>query len=199
MNTATDGFDEPKKKKFDRKAFASGENRAGAEENNRKQTQFPLKKPGSKNFFRVCTDPESRAYGVNVLEGTMGKLSIVTQDIVDQNADVAARVKSRNLYVCINHNGDFFVWPVGNDGSLWSQSALKAIQVAEKQWLRIHPNGFAQGYDHEVVSAAKYPVLAAQEPAWLPAGSEILDGAMEACAITDINDASLQELLKGLK
>jgi hypothetical protein len=199
MNLDNQGGAQPQKKKFDRKAFASGENRASADENNRKQTQFPLKKPGSKNFFRVCTDPESRAYGVNVLEGTMGKLSVVTQDVVDQNAEVAARVKSRNLYTCVNHNGDYFVWPMGNDGGAWSQSALKAIQVAEKQWLRIHPNGFAQGYDHEVVLAAKYPVLAAQEPVWLPTGAEILDSAMEACAITDINDASLQELLKGLK
>lgn len=198
MSTNNEG-NQPQKKKFNRNAFASGENRAAAEDNNRKQTQFPLKKPGSKNFFRVCTDSESRIYGVNVLEGTMGKLYIVTEDVVNQSPEVAARAKSRNLYTCVNHNGDYFVWPVGNDGGAWSQSALKAIQVAEKQWLRIHPNGFAQGYDHEVVSEAQYPVLAAQEPIWLPTGTEILDSAMEASAITDLNDAPLQELLKGLK
>jgi hypothetical protein len=199
MEHLNEGASSPSKKQFNRKAFASNENRAVTEDNNKKQTQFPLKKPGSKNFFRVCIDPDSRLYGVNVLEGTMGKLHIVSEDVVNQNAEVAERVKSRNLFTCVNHNGDYFVWPVGNDGGTWSQSALKAIHVAEKHWLRIHANGFAQGYDHEVVSAAKYPVLAAQEPIWIPTGSEILDNAMEAAAITDVNDAPLQEILKGLK
>ena len=188
----------PKKKKFDRKAFASGENHA-AEENNKKQTQFPLKKPGSKNFFRVCNDPDSRVYGVNVLEGTMGKLYVVSEDVVAESAEVAERVKSKNLFTCVNHNGDYFVWPIANDGGPWSQSALKAVHTAEKTWLRIHANGFAQGYDHEPVSSAKYPELAAKEPVWSPTGAEILDSAMDASAITDLNDAPLQELLKGLK
>lgn len=190
---------QPKKKKFDRKAFATGENRAVAEDNTRTQTQFPLKKPGSKNFFRVCTDPDSRVYGVGVLEGAMGKLYVVSEDVVSQSAEAAERVKSKNLFTCVNHNGDYFVWPISNSSDPWSQSALKAVQVAEKTWLRIHPNGFAQGYDHEAVNSAQYPVLAAQEPIWLPTGAEILDSAMEASAITDVNDAPLQEMLKGLK
>jgi hypothetical protein len=187
------------KKRFDRKAFATGENRI-VEDTKRKQTQFPIKKPGGKNFFRVCPDSGSRAYGVNTVEGTMGKIHVVSEEVVQQSEDIAARVKSQNLFTCVTHNGDYFIWHIPNDfASSWSQSALKAVAVAEKHWLRLHANGFAQGYDQEVVSAVKYPLLAAKEPDWFPSGSEILDTAMEDAAITDMNDGFLQEILKGLK
>ncbi len=69
------------------------------------------------------------------------KLHIVSEDVVNQSAEVAERVKSRNLFTCVNHNGDYFVWPVGNDGGTWSQSALKAIHVAEKHWLKVRVDG----------------------------------------------------------
>lgn len=188
------------KKKFNRKAFETGENHISEGSNNRKQTQFPIKKPGSKNFFRVCAEQESRAYGVNVIEGSMGKLHIVSAEIVKQNEEVAARVKSMNLFTCVTHDGNYFVWPIPNSSvSSWSQSALKAVKVAEKNWIRLHANGFAQAYDQEVASAAKFPALAATEPSWTPSGSDILDVAMQDAAITDINDGLLQEILKGLK
>jgi len=197
--STTPDDDKKKKRKFDRKAYTGGaEQTFESPEEKRKQTAFPIKKPGSKNFFRVCVDPESRIFGASVIEGKMSSFYLVDSSVISQSFDVAERIKSINLHLCQIQTGDYFVWPIPNDSGNWSQSARKVIEVAEK-WVRIHANGFAQGYDIETVEASKYPVLAALVPSWLPSGAELLDDALEGAAITDLGDARIQEILRGLK
>lgn len=74
----------PPKKKFDRSAFVSQTQPVTAPSET-KQTKFPLRKPGSKLFFRVSPDLDSRMFA-DVIEGKpMAKPTMKSREPHDAN------------------------------------------------------------------------------------------------------------------
>src|SRR5450755_4130586 len=64
----------PTKKAVDRSQFVS-KTQAITSPSEAKQTKFPLRKPGSKLFFRASPDEDARMFA-DAIEGNMGKVHI---------------------------------------------------------------------------------------------------------------------------
>jgi len=180
----------PPKKKVDRSAFVSQTQPVTAP-SEAKQTKFPLRKPGSKLFFRVSPDPDSRMFA-DVIEGNMGKIHVVGTSVT-RDARLNRLVSQAQLVTCINEKSQCFVWPIKTGGRDWYKSALDMAREAETQWIRIEGDSFAQGYRMEDASA--YPTLAACVPEWPLPPSEILDETLANEAINEDNDPVFVEII----
>jgi hypothetical protein len=188
-----------KKGRKDRKAYSAAQAESTLRDDTEKQVTFPLRKPGSLNFFRVCLDPESRMDEVYVIDGGMDGFFLIHGELVTSNPEVRRRVKRVALYTCINHAGKYFVWPVALGNPKSAVSSFKAIALAEKKWLRLAWNAFAQAYDQQVADPELYPELVGKEPTWRPSGPEILDEAFNDNTIDEMHDPRLKKLLSGLQ
>ena len=124
----------PTKKKFDRSAFVSQTQPVTAP-SEAKQTKFPLRKPGSKLFFRVSPDPVSRMFA-DVIEGNMGKIHVVGTSVT-RDARLNRLVSQAQLVTCINEKGQAFVWPIKTGGRDWyplTSSIRRLCVVAFYVW-----------------------------------------------------------------
>lgn len=190
----------PKRARKDRKAYMSTGAKAGLQESKEKQILFPIKKPGSNNFFRVCTDPDSRLTGVHIIDGGMEGFYLVNDSVVYGSLEVRRRVKEATLITCVNHNGKYFVWPILHGNPKTAAAAFKIVEMAETQWLRINWDNFSQSYNPELPSPDDFPELAENpDPVWEPCGAEILDEAFADCSIDEVGSLTLKKVLKNSK
>lgn len=190
---------QPKRGRKNRNAYVSTAAKAGVTESKEKQILFPVKKPGSINFFRVCTDLDSRLNNVFVIDGGMEGFSIVAASVVDISREVRKRVKEATLVTCVNHNGKYFVWPILLSNPKTANAAFKVVEMAESQWIRISWDNFSQSYSPELPNPEDFPELAANpDPVWSPSGSEILDEAF-GDSIDDPGSLTLKKALKNSK
>jgi hypothetical protein len=122
------------KKTVDRSQFVS-ESQPATGPSEAKQTKFPIRKPGSKLFFRASQDPDARMH-VDVMEGEMGKAYVIGANVT-RDIRLDKLVLQHWFVPCINERGQVFVWHIKTSGRDWYRSALEMIREAEAQWIRI--------------------------------------------------------------
>ncbi len=178
------------KKTVDRSQFISKSQPATGPSEAR-QTKFPIRKPGSRLFFRASNDPDARMH-VDVIEGEMGKAYVIGSNVT-RDARLDKLILQHWLVPCINERGQAFVWHIKTSGRDWYKSALEMVREAETQWIRIEADSFAQSYRFE--DARAYPELMRWVPDWPIPQSEILDEVLGSSAINDDNDPILLDLI----
>jgi len=178
------------KAKVDRSQFVSKTAPATAP-SGAKQTKFPLRKPGSRLFFRASGDETARMVA-DIIEGNMGKAYVVGNQVT-RDARLDRLMTQALLVPCINERGQAFVWFIKTSSREWYQSALEMVAEAEDRWIRIEADSYAQAY--KVEDASAYPELAKAKPNWPLPPSEILDEVLTTSAIMDDNDPVLSEIV----
>jgi hypothetical protein len=125
------------------------------------QTTIPVRKPGSRNFFRVHPDEEYRLYDVPVVEDDNHEWHILSADL-EIPEEVERFVCHVNLLTCLNHKGTLFLWPYKNSTNDWSKSASRIARRAMSEWVRLRADMDANCYRVETAPAE----LRAIEPSW---------------------------------
>ena len=190
----------PKRKRKDRKAYSTNQAKATLDEGKERQILFPIKKPGSTNFFRVCTEPDSRMAGVWILDGGMDGFYLVHPSVVNASKEVRRRAKEATLITCKNHNGKYFVWPILHGNPKTAAASFKVVREAEETWIRINWDNFSQSYNPELPDPDDFPELALNpDPTWEPSGSEILDEAFADCSIDELGSLTLKKVMANSK
>ena len=154
------------------------------------QTTIPVRKPGSRNFFRVHPDEEYRLYNVPVVEDDKHELHILADDL-EIPEDLERFVTYVNLITCITHKGTLFLWWFKNSTNDWSKSAGRIARRAVSEWARLSADMDANGYRVETAP----PALRAIEPVWPKMTfSEILNTAFEANCIDTLEHPVIRSL-----
>jgi hypothetical protein len=154
------------------------------------QTQFPVRKPGSKNFFQAHPDENFYLYGVSVLEDGDHNVHLLDPDF-EVPEGIARFVDRVNLAACITHKQGVFVWHFKDTTSEWSKSAKSVLRKARTEWVRIRANMDLNCYMTE--SAPEE--LAAVRPKWPNLTFEqILESAFEGRIVKDVNSPVVREL-----
>jgi hypothetical protein len=157
------------------------------------QSTIPVRKPGSRNFFRVHPDEEYRLYNVPVIEDDKHELHILADDL-EIPEDLERFVSYVNLITCINHKGTLFLWWFKNSTNDWSKSALRIARRAIGEWVRLSADMDANGYRVETAPAE----LRAIEPIWPKMTfGEILNTSFDSKCI-DTLDHPVIRSLRGL-
>ena len=154
------------------------------------QTTIPVRKPGSRNFFRAHPDEEYRLYNVPVVEDDRREWHILATDL-EIPEDLERFICHVNLITCINHKGTLFLWPYKNSTNDWSKSASRIARQAVTEWVRLSADMDANGYRIETAPAA----LRAVEPEW-PSMTfgEILNTAFEDKCIDSLDHPVIRSL-----
>jgi len=154
------------------------------------QTQFPIRKPGTKNFFQAHPDDSYCLYGVPVLEDSERNIHLLDPDF-DAPEDVARFIYSVNLACCVTHRQGVFVWFFKSSANDWSKSAKSVLRKARTEWVRIRPNMDLSCYMTEPAPEE----LAAVQPRWPDLSFEqILESAFEGRIVKDVNNPVVREL-----
>jgi hypothetical protein len=154
------------------------------------QTTIPVRKPGSRNFFRVHPDEEFRLYNVPVFEDDKHEWHILAADL-EVPEDLERFVCHVNLITCLNHKGTLFLWPYKNSTNDWSKSASRIVRRAVSEWVRLSADMDANGYRVETAP----PELRAIDPAWPKMTfEEILNTAFESKCIDSLDHPVLRGL-----
>lgn len=118
-------------------------------------TEVPVRKPSREWFVRVKPGPDERFQTMVLQLKEEGEIYLVDPDLWGELADELVPM----LFVtAINRQGVVFLWPVrmadptGRMNS-WSLSALRAISVAEGQWVRLTADRSLGGYRVSVATA----------------------------------------------
>lgn len=118
-------------------------------------TQVPIRKPSREWFVRVKPGPDDR-FQTSVLQlKEEGEIYLVDPDLW---GELAGELVSMLFVTAINRQGVVFLWPVRMADSTgrmnsWSESALRAISVAEDQWVRLTADRSLAGYRVSVATA----------------------------------------------
>lgn len=113
-------------------------------------TTIAVKKPNRQAFIRAFAAPEFQITTALIeLKGEQDGTYLVSPDLRDELMD---EINIVHLVVCVDRNGDYFIWPVkiaktGERSNPWHDSALIALEHAEKRWVRISANMNAGRYD----------------------------------------------------
>ncbi len=185
---------EKKAKKFDiaryRAASMPDETRGMSEAQGAKQTQFPVRKPGSKLFFRAHPDENFCLYGLPAVEDSEKNFYLLDPDF-EAPENFERFVTSVNLACCVNHKQTVFLWPFKNSTNEWTRSAKTVLRKARSEWVRIQANMDANGYKTEDAPEE----LAAVQPKWPDLTFEqIIEKAFEGRIIQDENNPVVREL-----
>jgi hypothetical protein len=154
------------------------------------QSTIPVRKPGSRNFFRAHPDEEYRLYNVPVVEDDQHEWHIIAADL-EIPEDVERFISHVNLITCLNHKGTLFLWPYKNSTNDWSKSASRIVRRAVGEWVRLSADMDANGYRIEIAPAE----LRAVEPAWpRMTFEEILNTAFEDKSIDSLNHPVIRSI-----
>jgi len=154
------------------------------------QTTIPVRKPGSRNFFRVHPDEEYRLYDVPVIEDDKHEWHILDTDL-EIPEDLERFICHVNLITCLNHKGTLFLWPYKNSTNDWSKSASRIARRAVGEWLRLSADMDANGYRAETAPAE----LRAVEPDWPKMTfDDILNAAFEDKCIDSLNHPVIRSI-----
>ena len=154
------------------------------------QTTIPVRKPGSRNFFRVHPDEEYRLYNVPLVEDEKHEWHILAPDL-EVPEDLERFVSHVNLITCLNHKGTLFLWPYKNSTNDWSKSASRAARRAVGEWARLIADMDANGYRVE----AAPPALRDVQPVWPKLTfDDILNTAFEGKCIESLDHPVIRSL-----
>jgi hypothetical protein len=154
------------------------------------QTTIPVRKPGSRNFFRVHPDEEYRLYNVPVVEDEKRETYILAPDL-EIPEDLERFVSHVNLVTCLNHRGTLFLWPYKNSTNDWSKSASRIARRAIGEWVRLQADMDANCYRVETAPAE----LRAIEPTWPKMTfNEIFNTAFEDKCIDSLDHPVIRSL-----
>jgi hypothetical protein len=149
-----------------------------------------VRKPGSRNFFRVHPDEEYRLYNVPVVEDDQHEWHILAADL-EIPEDLERFICHVNLITCLNHKGTLFLWPYKNSTNDWSKSASRIVRRAVGEWVRLSADMDANGYRVEIAPAE----LRAVEPVWPKMTfAEILNTAFEDKSIDSLNHPVIRSI-----
>jgi len=154
------------------------------------QTNIPVRKPGSKNFFRVHPDPSYRLYDVRVIEEDGGDIYLLDSEL-ELPSDVLHFVSRVNLLVALTHRGKLFVWHFKNTDTSWASSALRVARRAQDEWVRIHADFESGGYNIFTAPEPLYskkPVFPKMSP------EEIFTLAFDNRRLTSTDDPIIRRL-----
>ncbi len=123
----------------------------------------PVRRPGPQDFFRVRPEREFRFEFHCIELRDDNEIYIVDQSMV---RDLASEITLRTFYTVMTRQGVLTLWPAKTpnpDGGLgyeWQISAMRAAEMAMKQWVRIRGNRNLGAYEI-TVAADNLP-----EPEW---------------------------------
>jgi hypothetical protein len=113
----------------------------------------PVRKPDKSWFVRVHPDPAYRLQTavVELKEDRGGETFLVAPALWPDLA-TEATFAPRALFTAVNRQGVVFLWPIRLPGSEgrpdeWSRSALEAVDMAAKGWVRVVANMGLGAYD----------------------------------------------------
>lgn len=111
------------------------------------QTDYPVKKPGNKAWFRAHSDPEFHLPNVRLLEDPEDRSKFILPSVYMPPPDVQEFVEYVTLVTCVDLRGTVFLWPIKNTANNWGLSAKRVVKAAIERWVRIRPNMPANCYD----------------------------------------------------
>ena len=117
------------------------------EDYSKQQTDFPVKKPGNKTWFRAHDDPQFHLPNVRLLEDPEDRSKYILPHKYTPPPDVQEFVEYVTLVACIDVRGNVFLWPIKNTSNNWGLSARRVAKIARDRWVRIRPNLTANCYD----------------------------------------------------
>jgi hypothetical protein len=154
------------------------------------QSTVPVRKPGSRNFFRVHPNEDFRLYNVPVVEDDQHEWHILGADL-EIPEDLERFISHVNLITCLNHKGTLFLWPYKNSTNDWSKSASRIVRPAVGEWVRLSADMDSNGYRIEIAPAE----LRAVEPVWPNMTfEEILNIAFEDKSIDSLNHPVIRSI-----
>jgi len=154
------------------------------------QTTVPVRKPGSRNFFRAHPDEGYRLFDVPCLEDDNHEWHIIAPEL-EIPEELERFIYHLNLITCINHKGTLFLWAYKNSTNDWSKSAGRVVRRAIDEWVRLSPDMDANGYRIETAPLA----LRETEPIWPKMTfDEILNTAFENKSIDSLNHPIIRSL-----
>lgn len=109
-------------------------------------TTIPVGKPGKQIFFRVKEDLNLKSKVLEYTGDGSRQLYLVKRDLW---GTLAGDLKSVWLWPYVDQYGKLGIWPIGT-GHLtnsWTQSALKAMEMAKSNWIRMIANQRNGMYD----------------------------------------------------
>jgi hypothetical protein len=154
------------------------------------QTTVPVRKPGSRNFFRVHPDEEYRLYNVPVVEDDQHEWHILAAEL-EIPEDVEQFISHVNLITCLNHKGTLFLWPYKSSTNDWSKSASRIVRQAVGEWVRLRADMDANCYRVETAPNE----LRRINPTWPQMTfGDILNSAFEGKCIDSLNHTVIRSL-----
>jgi hypothetical protein len=113
--------------------------------------RIAARKPAPGWFFRVNPDPAFNMV-VGIIELKDSQEVYAVAPALEKQLNGESLYSRRVLFACVTTDGTPFLWPVrlpkeGRRIDLWSQSALDAIGMAKKTWIRLDPNTTAGHYN----------------------------------------------------
>ena len=123
----------------------------------------PVRKPSKESFVRVHPDESYRLQTAVIELKEDREVYLVASSLWPELAGEST-FSPRALFTTINRQGVVFLWQTrlpGPDGKLdeWSRSALEAVELATKKWVRVSSNMSLGAY--EVAYAENLP-----DPEW---------------------------------
>jgi hypothetical protein len=154
------------------------------------QSTIPVRKPGSRNFFRVHPDEEYRLYHVPVVEDDKHELHILSDEL-EIPEDLERFVTRVNLLTAITHKSTVFLWWFKNSTNDWSKSASRVARRSVTEWVRLSADMDANGYRVETAPSS----LRETQPVWPSMTfAEILNTAFEANCIDTLDHPVIRSL-----
>ncbi len=152
-----------------------------------------LKRPPNTQFFRTRKGHCGNIYTLETDYDGERTVYLVPPPIAEQLPEEAA-IKPKRAVVCVTREGGQHLWLISLGGTdTWTQSAIKATELAENQWVRATSSR----------SLGEYRCVTAEgideQPKW-PKESfiDILSRAFDGRVIDTLNHAIIRQL-KGLE
>lgn len=136
---------------FDPAQYRLSPNLSAAAGVKRMQLTIPVGNPPKSRFVRTHPlDKYAMTAAVIDLKDDRETFLIIPEMVEELAAEPTLAIK--RLTTGIDKQGSLFIWAVrlpGPDGrsNSWSESALQAVEIARKHWVRVSANMQAGGYD----------------------------------------------------
>jgi hypothetical protein len=111
------------------------------------QTDYPVRKPGNKAWFRVHPDPQFHLPNVRLLEDSEDRSKYILPKGYVPPPDVLEMIEYVTLVTCVDLRGTVFLWPIKTTRNNWGLSARRVVKAAIDRWVRIQPNMPANCYN----------------------------------------------------
>ena len=152
-----------------------------------------LKRPPNTQFFRTRKELSGVIYTLDTDYDGERTVYLVAPNVAKQLPDESA-IKPKRAVTCITRAGGLYIWLISSGGTdTWTQSANKATDLAQSQWVRATSSRILGEYRCVTAEAIQ------EEPKWpeeifLQTLSRAFDGR-----VIDTLNHSIIKQLKGLE